>query len=239
MATRLYFPLSYAVSTEWGGVMTTNPAFAAFGSTTGMLRRAMVPLNVADDYGGIIDALGNGASVAGTAGSSQGCVQLISLPMIAGLAFTTATTYKLQIMGFESAANDNIINRVRSVRIFSRDGATVRSTQIALGNASSVVEWAATLRNLSYLTGQTGANYTTVAGDRLVVDLGYLDSAGATIAATFRRGITGQTGDLGENETDTTQTLRPWFETSLNLTFEKSYPTEGRTRRRLVPVLTR
>ena len=221
MATRLYMPLSTAPSTVWAGIMTTNPAFAAFGSTTGMLRRMLVPQAVAGDYAAYIDALGNGGAISTvTPGSSQGHVQLISIPMRAGNAFTTATTFKLQIMGLESAVNDNVINRVRAVRIFSRDGSTVQSTQIALGNATSVVEWSTTSTNLSFLTGQTGANYTTVAGDRLVVDLGSLDSGGATISTTLRRGVTGQSADLGENETDTTTTLRPWFETSLTLTFE-------------------
>lgn len=232
MATRLYMPLSYAVSTEWAASMTTNPAFAGWGSTTGMLRRALIPRAVAGDYASIHDAIGNGGAIAGSTGVSQGCFQLISLPMIAGLAFTTSITFKMQIMGFESAVNDNVINRVRAVRIFSRNGATVQSTQIALGNATSVAEWNTSLRNLSFLTGQTGADYTTVAGDRLVVDVGYNTSGGASISATMRRGVTGDTGDLGENETDTTTTLRAWFESSLNLTFEKSDNLDIRRRQR-------
>lgn len=224
MATRLYFPLSYAPSTEWASTMTSNPAFAAWGQTTGALRRVMVPQAVANDYANIIDALGNGASISTTTpGNSALHVQLISLPMIAGLGFTTGTTFKCQIQGFESAVNDNVINRVRALRVFSRDGSTVQSTLIALGNATSVVEWNTSLRNLTFLAATaSGANYTTVAGDRLVLELGHNDSSGATIAATMRRGVTGQSADLGENETDTTTTLRPWFESSLNLTFEQS-----------------
>lgn len=216
MATRLYLALSVSPTTEWG----ISPGFAAWGRTTGGLRRVMVPQINAGDWGRYIDALGAGGSIAGTAGLSQLYKQQVSPPMIEGLAFTTDTTFKMQIMGLESAINDNIINRVRVVKIVSRDGGTVQSTQVALGNAASVLEWSTTSTNLSFLTGQTGANYTTVAGDRLVVEYGYLDSAGATIAATMRGGVTGQTGDLGENETDTTTTLRPWFETSLDLVFE-------------------
>lgn len=228
MATRLYLSngTAHDVTTLWG----VTPAFAAWTETTNAVRRAMYP-------DARQTALTDVAVTSAAAGNSVLHRQLVSLPMIAGLAFTTATTFKCQIMGFESAANDNIINRVRCVKIVSRDGTTIQSTQIALGNAASVVEWNTTNRNLSFLTGQTGQNYTTVAGDRLVLEVGHKDSAGLSISGSLRWGAASDgTGDLGENETDTTNTLRPWFETSLTLTFEASSPPpRNRERRLLIP----
>jgi hypothetical protein len=207
MATRLYLCA--------GVTIPDAPGFAGWQETDGALRRLMRRGLDPDD------ALANGSAQASTAGNTQLHRQFVTEPMIAGLSFTTGTTYKCQIQGLESAPNDNIVNRVRVVKIISRDGSTVQSTQIALGNAASTAEWNTSMRNLSFLTGQTGANYTTVAGDRLCLEVGHDDSAGASVSGTLRFGAdSAGSGDLGENETDTTNTLRPWFETSLDLIFE-------------------
>ena len=203
-----------------------TPAFAAWAETDGALRRYMVPLAASTDYLWAQDALANGSALASTAGNSQLHRQYISPPLASGITFTSGvSSFSCQIQGLESAANDNIINRVRRVAVFSRDGWTLQATLIALGNATSVVEWNTAMRNLTFLSSTTaGATYTTVAGDVLVLEVGHNDSGGVTISGTLRFGITGQTGDLGANETDTTTTLRPWFESSVNLTFMKSDP---------------
>jgi hypothetical protein len=209
MATRLYL-----CATETTPV---TPAFEAWQETDGALRRLMRPgLNTQD-------VLANGSAQASTAGNTQLHRQFVSDPMVAGVAFTTSTTFKCQIQGFESAANDNIINRVRAVKIVSRDGSTIQATLIALGNAGSVAEWnPSTMRNLTFLAATaSGVNYTTVDGDRLVLEVGHDDSGGTSVSGTMRFGAdSAGSGDLGENETDTTTTLRPWFESSLTLTFE-------------------
>lgn len=200
----------------------------------------MVPQPVALAYASYVDAIATGASVSSSAGQSTAHRQYISLPLVAGISWVNATsTFSSQILGRESAANDNIINRVRCVKVVSRDGSTLRATLIALGNASSVVEWNSSLRNLTFLNATTvGANYTTVAGDRLVYEVGHNDSSGVSIAGTMAFGISGQTGDLGSNETDTTTTLRAWLESSVNLTFEASDPL-GRVPRRRSLIRTR
>lgn len=231
MATRLYLCAARLPDNE-----ALVPAFAAWTTTASAVRRAMVPQSVAGEYSGYTDAIATGASVSSTAAQSAAHRQYISLPMVAGIAWVNAaSTFGCQIMGLESAANDNIINRVRCVKVVSRDGGTLRATLIALGNAAAVVEWNTTLRNLTFLNATAvGANYTTVAGDRLVLEVGHNDSAGVSIAGQMAFGITGQTGDLGVNETDTTATLRPWLESSVNLTFEKSMPPARNDRRYLV-----
>lgn len=218
MATRLYLAAGIAPDAA------ITPAFAAWTASGSAVRRIMVPQAVASEYAQYIDALADGAAVSSTAGQSTAHRQYISLPMVAGVTFVNAaSTFTCQIMGLESAANDNIINRVRCVKVVSRDGGTLRATLIALGNAASVVEWNTAMRGLTFLNATAvGAGYVTVAGDRLVLEVGHNDTAGVSISGTMRFGITGQTGDLGVNETDTTTTLRPWLESSVNLTFEKS-----------------
>jgi Concanavalin A-like lectin/glucanases superfamily len=193
-----------------------TPTFAAWQESGSAARRLMTPSLLADPQANV-------AVTTTTPGNTTLYRQFISAPLVAGITFTSGTsTFSCQILGLESAINDNIINRVRCVKVISRDGGTVRATLIALGNATSVAEWNTALRNLTFLGATaSGASYTTVAGDRLVLEVGHDDSAGSSIQGTLRFGAdsTG-TGDLGVNETDTTTTLRPWFESSVTLTFE-------------------
>lgn len=211
MATRLYLS-NQDVPT------TIVPGFAAWQETDGATRNYMFPYTVNGD------TLADGTLQASTAGNTQLHRQYISEPMVAGLGFTTSTTFTCQIMGRESAANDNIINRVRCLKVHGgADGTTVRATLIALGNATSVVEWSNSMRNLTFLSATaSAANYTTVAGDRLVIEVGH-DDVGASVAGQMRFGADpAGSGDLGTNETDTTTTLRPWLESSLDLVWERS-----------------
>ena len=211
MATRLYL-----CATETSPV---TPAFAAWQENPNSIRRRMRPsLNAAD-------ALATQAIATATPGNTTMHRQLISDPMLAGITWTSgSSTFTCQIQGSESAANDNIINRVRRVAVFSRDGSTLQATLIALGNASSVVEWNTSLRNLTFLNATAvGATYTTVLGDRLVLEVGHDDNAGASISGSLRFGAdSAGTGDLAVNETDTTTTLRPWLESSVNISFERA-----------------
>lgn len=208
MATRLYL-CAHEVS-------PVSPALAAW-QQTGLLKRRM------RDTLDTTDALTTQAISTTTPGNTTYHRMLISDCLNAGIAWTSGvSTFTCQIQGLESAANDNVINRVRCVKVVSRDGGTLQATLIALGNASSVVEWNTSLRNLTFLNATTvGANYTTVLGDRLVLEVGSDDSGGTSISSSLRFGAdVNGTGDLAINETDTTTTLRPWLESSVNLTFE-------------------
>lgn len=210
MATRLY-PCAVEPS-------PVSPAYAAWQETgnAGVRRKMRLTLEPTD-------ALATFAVATTTPGNTTLHKQFVSEPMLAGITFTSGvSTFTCQFLGLESAANDNIINRVRCVKVVSRDGGTLRATLIALGNATSVVEWNATLRNLTFLNATAvGATYTTVSGDRLVLEVGHDDSAGASISGSLRYGASSAgTGDLGVNETDTTTTLRSWLESSVNLSFE-------------------
>lgn len=167
-------------------------------------------------------ALTTVAITAPTAGQVQIYGQWISRPMVAGIVFDTSVTYKAYFQVLESATNDNLFARC-GIRILSRDGLTVRATVKAVADYSTITEFSTTLRNKAFLDGDAGAapSYTTVAGDRIVFEFGAADSGGTSIQGSCRFGSTGAgIADLPENETDTTTTSRPWFETSLNITFE-------------------
>jgi hypothetical protein len=222
MATRLYLANGAAFDPGF-----TVPQDAGWEQFDGADTRLMVPVAVAQSFTTM-------AFASSAAGNDRLCRIFVSPEMAAGNAFTTATTFTMQVLGLESAINDNIINRVRKVTIVSANGQTVRATLIAIGNAASVVEYNTTLRNLTFLNANvSAANYTTVVGDRLCVEHGYKDSAGASISGTFQYGAnSGGTGDLGVNETDVTATLRAWFETSLNIVWAKSLPVHSKVRAR-------
>jgi len=210
MARRFYQPT--------GDVPAVSPAFDAAWTLTGsaVRRRMMTVVKTAND------AVANGGAIASNAsGDVVLHRQYVSDPMNAGLVFDTSTTYKCYLQALESAINDNAFPRM-GVRIVSYDGSTVRATLLAVADYSTPTEFNTALRNKIFANGDTGTNasYTTQTGDRLVVELGHGDTAGATISVTLRWGTSGaSSGDLPEDETTTTTTFRGWFETSTTVTF--------------------
>lgn len=209
MATRLYFH-------EAGSVGITPSVDGGWESSASPFARK--PLVTTAKSG---DTLTTVSGFTSTAGQDRCHRQLISSPMDSGHIFNTSVTYKCYVQCLESAANDNIRSRI-CVRILSEDGSTVRHTVLALADLSSGAEWNTALRNKVFADGDAGSgSYTNVAGDRICVEIGHNDSAGSSISASSRWGSdAGASADLGENETDTGTTLRPWFETSLNITFQ-------------------
>jgi len=161
----------------------------------------------------------NGAAAASESALAR---QFISEPMDAGIAFATTDTIKSQVRCQESAVNDNINRQPICVKVYSEDGTTLQATLKALGHIGpNTTEWLNTgLRNKTVADSDTlDANYTTVAGDRLVIEVGgQVSTAGGTsVTGTMSFG-SDNGSDLGENETDTTA-LNPWFEISRTVTF--------------------
>lgn len=147
------------------------------------------------------------------AGDALWC-QFVSDPMAAGIAFLNGQAIKYAVMGLEANAGNNLNTQI-FVSIVSQDGGTVRRT--LLGKTANTSELATTLRNNSASATQTGADYTTVAGDRLVVELSVVGTpiaAGGTQGhnSSMRFGQQGIDGDLPENDTDTVSTKAPWVE---------------------------
>lgn len=155
-------------------------------------------------------------------------IQLVSAPMDASITFTNADTIKMTQQGTEATANANLFLQL-FVSIVSEDGGTVRRTL-----RSKVVDGAemnTTLQSRFHTTTQDGATYTTVAGDRLVVEIsvqGTPAGAGANNHnASLRWGGNGAGGDLLENDTQTGTTLNPWIEFVPNITFPAPTCTVG------------
>ena len=207
-ATRFYLweassaPVSPAVDAGWE---SSDAPFA---------RRPMHP------FAAVGDDLTTISGFSSTAGQDRCHRQFVGPPMQAGHVFDTSVTYKAYAQGLESGADDNIRSRI-GIRIVSRDGSTVRHTVKAIADYSSGAEWSTSLRNKAFLDGDAGTgSYTTVDGDRLIVEFGHGDASGASISASSRWGSTATGGDVPENEKATSTTVRPWFECSLDLTFE-------------------
>lgn len=207
MATRMYFR-------ENGTVPITPAVDAGWESSASPFARK--PMFTTTDAG---DTLTTVAGFTSTTAQDRCHRQFISLPMAAGIVFDTSVTYKCYVQVLEGASTDNVRSRL-GMRILSRDGSTVRATPLAILDYSTAAEWGTALRNKAFANGDLGvSSYTTVAGDRLVVEIGHNDVAGTTPEGRSRWGSAGS-ADLGENETSTSTTERPWFETSVTITFE-------------------
>lgn len=204
MVTRLYFPLDTASE--------VNPAFGGWGNTAEALRRKL-----ADVKGASAITIGSqiGPWTAATTALDR---QYVSAPMNSGISFS-AVTVKLYLMTREYALSDNSTSRLL-VKIVNRAGDTIRQTLLALGQFGPATEYVnnVTHRNKAFADGDTvTGTYTTIQGDRLVVEIGHTDATGTTPEASCKFGENAT--DLPENETQTTDGAG-WIEFSNTITFE-------------------
>ena len=215
MATRLYFFRNLDPG--------ITPAFGAWTRTDEATRRICAPWY--DGLAGVGPAAGGGVNRA--ANETILIRQYISVPMVAGVVFQSGiTTVKGQIRCGESGANDNINRQPILLKVVDREGTTLQATLLALAHyGPATTEWPAppTLATNRILADGDAltASYTTVGGDRLVLELGaQVSSAGGTsVTATQTYVASPTSGDLPEDETTTTN-LNPWFEFSIDITFE-------------------
>lgn len=154
--------------------------------------------------------------------------QFVSDAMAAGNVFTSGDVLKYAAQVLESNAGNNLTLQV-FVSVVDAAGTTVRAT-IRSKNTGGT-EMATSLTNRFRSTTLSGS-YTTVAGDRLVVEF---SGTGTPTAAggvqghnwSLRRGNSGAGGDLGENETDTGTTLNPWIEFATTIVWNDQTATPG------------
>lgn len=178
-------------------------------------------------------ALTTTAAFTSTAAQDRGHRQWVSRPMAAGNAFTTSTLVKAYAQFLESAANDNAVPRL-GIRVVDLAGTTVQATLLGIGNYSgNLTEFATALTNKRFAGGAAGtgtaltSNYTTVDGDRLVIEWGHNDDgSGVSISVSSRWGSQDAAQiDLPEDETSTSTVARPWVEFT-NITVVWKTPTE-------------
>lgn len=198
-----------------------SPGFAAWTRTSEGVRRRMAR----SKFGTAMANLTTGANASIAANATMLVAQFSGPPMLGGNAFATTDTIKGYVRCLESAANDNINRTPMALKVYAADGTTLQSTLKALGAyGPNTTEWNSSLRNKTLADGDTlDANYTTVFGDFLVLEIGgQVDATGGTsVTGTMSIGSDNAT-DLGENETDTTA-LNPWFEISRTIQFVDDY----------------
>lgn len=151
--------------------------------------------------------------------------QYVSGQMAAGIVFTSGvTTVTAQIQMRQFANTDDVIACILGIRIMSSDGSTLRATLLAVANYGTSTELSTSMRNKTCANGDAvTASYTTVSGDRLVVELGYrTDGADTTPQAAANWGDSAT--DLPVNETQTTSGTG-WIEFSNTITIAEPTPT--------------
>lgn len=202
MVTRFYFPESNAAD--------VSPAFGAWGETGSALVRKLQNVKGSS-------AITIGTRHGWTAGVTQLDRQYVSRPMKAGISFS-AVTVKMYLMTREYNNGDNSTSRLL-VKIVNKAGDTIQQTLLALGQFGPATEYVnnVTHRNKAFADGDTvTGSYTTVEGDRIVVEIGHADAAGSTPEASCKFGENAT--DLPENQTQTTNGAG-WIEFSNNITF--------------------
>ena len=142
--------------------------------------------------------------------------QYISRILTAGQTVTGSQALKAQCLVSEVAAGNNLFFTV-GIRIIALDGSTVRKTVLTV--TRDAVEAVTTLVNRQFTATSAATNYTTLAGDRIVIEIGMAgDPIGNnTHSSTMRLGDS-SASDLSEDDTSTTDN-NPWVELTDTLTF--------------------
>jgi hypothetical protein len=204
MATRLYLdatgaaaPISPAPDAGWEDVSILARALA----TTSKGGEAMSDVAFSDSDATNKDVLFR---------------QYVSPPLAPGQALS-ARSYKAQVRCRETSPANQMFMRA-SFRIIAGDGATVNKV---LGSmiGSAAESYDVSLRNLQLAVTVPVYSYTTVAGDRIVVEIGLGGdpNSGFTHSATMRLGSSPAT-DLPENNTETND-WAPWAQLPDTLAF--------------------
>jgi hypothetical protein len=199
--TRLYFS-----STETAPV---NPIYDASWYSTSQAGR--YKLNNAKGSSAI--SVGSAINIAGYYSLDR---QYVSSPMNAGIIFNSSVTITGQLMVREYANNDEVKWVMTVIKIVSEDGNIVR-IQFNLDSSPTASEFInnASHRNKS-MKNIYSSSYTTVQGDRIVIEIGYSHQLGTTPQASAKWGENAP--DLPQNETQTSDGAG-WIQFSNNITF--------------------
>jgi hypothetical protein len=207
--TRFYLPVA--------GGTNLSPGFTTWGLTTNADRLRAVRSKTGT-------ALTSKASAAVGVTTTRDVLvrQYLSDPL-AG-AQTISGTVKGVIRALESATTANAQAQL-SIRVLSKDGATVRGTLLVLSTSGAASEFLTTLTNrkfpVAWVTpGTTLASVSAQDGDRIAIEFGarFIATTVATTTATLNFGDSAAS-DNAEDETGTAAN-NPWIEFSQTLTFQ-------------------
>jgi hypothetical protein len=207
VATTLYFAATAAPPVS----PTTDPD-AGWTSTSLREERA---LN--DVKGSTAIAVGSTIDTAAGAGSS-GLDRVYVSRRLNG-AQTISGTADMQLMVREFATTDNVDRGLIKAYVVNAAATSITGTLLALGNYGPTLEFInnATCRNKTYIDGDAITTVNANDNDRIVLEIGYQNSAAGTTpqaAAKWGENAT----DLPVNETQTTDGAG-WFKLSATLTF--------------------
>jgi hypothetical protein len=135
--------------------------------------------------------------------------QYVSEPLTAAQTITGAQSIKFQVRASETTASNNLFTAL-GIRVMSAGG-VLRKTVLAVSRDATELA-VGTLTNRQFAATSETGNYTTVAGDYLVIEIG-VGGDPSTInvhSGSFRLGDAAGS-DLPEDDTDTTD-LNPWVE---------------------------
>lgn len=208
LPVRLYLPAS--------GAAPIAPSFASGWENTTIADR----IAAVSARGSTIDIARN-ITLGTTATNYDVLLRQYIYPLPANVEFKTTDTVKGQVRGYEStAAADARAQLV--IRVMAADS-TVRATLLDFDTNVLSSEFDAVNHiNRKFPRGgavNLQADYTTVAGDYLVMEFGFRKhaTAAATVGLSFGDRGTYDQGPLGENETDSAFKY-PWIEFTTDLT---------------------
>lgn len=204
MATRLYL--------AWDTAAAVSPTpHSSWSRTTDMVRRKMT-----DTKGSTTLTNATLISVPGFTATLER--QYVSTRMAAGVTFAASTTVSFPLQIEKDASGTTVNNFAVALRIVSSDGSTFQygGAVTAFANTYQTTMTETDILNATATFGSP--DYTTVAGDRIVMEFGHYDTnAGSPGKAGSRWGENGTDLTLGSGSTSTT--VNPWIEFSNAITF--------------------
>jgi carbonic anhydrase/acetyltransferase-like protein (isoleucine patch superfamily) len=205
MATRLYLPASTAttrISPTPDAAWEDTSALARIVTHTAVISNAMASVSFADATNTDKDVLLR--------------QYVTKLPLTVGQTITGSQALKWQVRGLERVAGNNLFTTI-GIRVVK--GTTVNKTVLVVTRDG--VELSSALTNRQFTATSAATNYTTVAGDFLVVEIGAggdpANTGGADHDYTLRLGDAAA-ADLAEDDTTTTDN-NPWVQFTDTLTF--------------------
>lgn len=216
MSTRFYFPASTAAP--------VNPTFHANSGTPGGFSISTTAQAVRRK---LVSTKGSSAIAAGTQltvpsnGTAALDRQYVSDPL--NSQTISGTLNGCQLMVREYAGTDNVDTVLFNIYVVSNDGSTLRgSLAVRAVDANAEFINNATHRNKTVApSGYALSSLAVSAGDRLVVEIGYLVATGSGTSPEASGKWGENATDLPVNETQTTDGA-PWIEFSHNFAFQST-----------------